>query len=435
MNTAFDVIGAEWSARAHQMAEWAGKRLVNRRDVWGQYTTPSAAEKARAGRAYQALTLPARSMRGRDMVTLDKLERHFGSGKRHHLVGLHASSAEQTCRWFAVDLDLHDADERLRDDVARRNYAAAIAWWERLQSQGYDPLLMDSNGRGGYHLMVLFAEPAPLPDVFAFASALVSDWEKQNLDFAPEIFPRSGRIEEGKLGAWLRLPGLHHTHDHYTRVWCGDEWLDEPWLSGDAAIDQFLATTPGPPPPAAEQPDRVQKSETTNTSNTSGTSSLSKTSISSGSSGSSAKSPRQRGAGKTVCLDLDGVLARYEGWKGADHIGDPIPGAVDFTRDLASRYRVVISTSRLRREVPDAGPDHASAAAGEAPAAEAAATVGFIAAWLDRHGFAYDEIDTGAGKPLASAYVDDRGVSCQPQEDGAEAFATALARIERLAGK
>jgi hypothetical protein len=26
-----------------------------------------------------------------------------------------------------------------------------------------------------------------------------------------------------------------------------------------------------------------------------------------------------------IGVDLDGTLARYDGWKGADHIGDPIP--------------------------------------------------------------------------------------------------------------
>ena len=27
----------------------------------------------------------------------------------------------------------------------------------------------------------------------------------------------------------------------------------------------------------------------------------------------------------TIAVDLDGTLARYDGWKGIDHIGDPIP--------------------------------------------------------------------------------------------------------------
>lgn len=36
-----------------------------------------------------------------------------------------------------------------------------------------------------------------------------------------------------------------------------------------------------------------------------------------------------------VCLDLDGVLARYSGWEGLDQIGPPIPSALDFAWSLA----------------------------------------------------------------------------------------------------
>jgi hypothetical protein len=50
---------------------------------------------------------------------------------------------------------------------------------------------MDSNGRGGFHLWLLFAEPAPAADVHAMAQDLIADWEKQNLDGPPEIFPKN----------------------------------------------------------------------------------------------------------------------------------------------------------------------------------------------------------------------------------------------------
>ena len=41
---------------------------------------------------------------------------------------------------------------------------------------------------------------------------------------------------------------------------------------------------------------------------------------------------------------------------------------------------------------------------------------------LDRHGFAYDEIYTARGKPSAIACLDDRGLSCRPQDQGEDAF-------------
>ena len=327
------------------------------------------------------------------MVSLDKLERHFGSLKRHHLIGLHSQSAESTCKWFAVDIDLHDCDERIREDAARRNYAAATGWWEALQQRGYDPLLFDSNGRGGFHLIVLFDQPNPLDQVFHFAQELVSDWEQRNLDAAPETFPKSDRLEEGKLGAWLRLPGLHHTHDHFSKVWCGDEWLDDPWLSGDAAIDAILATAPGPPPP------RIGNDE-----------------VASNQPPPRKKKTKKKKRTKSVCVDLDGVLARYDGWKGLEHFGEPIPGALEFCRDLARDYRVIVFSSRTHDEE---GRDLDEA-------------VRLVGAWLDKHGFVYDEIYTGAGKPFASAYVDDRGISCRPQDDGPKAFELAKMQIEGL---
>lgn len=385
MSSNFEIIGEEWRLRAHEMAEWAWNRMVNRKDVWGQYTSPPRGSK----KSYAALTLPQKKMRGQDMVSLDKLERHFGSLKRHHLIGLHSQSSDHTCKWFAIDIDLHDCDDRIREDVARRNYAAATGWWEVLQLKGYDPLLLDSNGRGGFHLLVLFAEPAPLTDVYHFAEELTADWEKRNLDNPPETFPKSDKVNDEKLGAWLRLPGMHHTHDHFTRVWCGDEWLDDPWLSGDAAIDAILGTTPGPAPKSVSKKKRVAKKPV---------------------------APAKKKI-KSVCVDLDGVLSTYSGWKGSEHFGEPIDGAVDFTRELARKYRVIIFTSRTH----------------EPDCEDVSAAVKGVGAWLDRHGFAYDEIYTGTGKPFASAYVDDRGVSCRPQDDGQKAFEVAAIQIEKLA--
>lgn len=390
MSTHFEIIGEEWRARSHELADWAWERLVNRKDVWGQYTSP----KKNSKKSYSALTLPQKKMRGKDMVSVDKLNRHFGSLKRHHLIGLHSQSIDYTCKWCAIDIDLHECDDRLREDVARRNYAAATGWWEALQMRGYDPLLFDSNGQGGFHLMILFAEAAPLADVYEFSQELVADWEQRNLDFAPETFPKSNKVEEGKLGAWLRLPGMHHTHDHFTKVWSGDEWLENPWLSGDAAIDSILATNPGPPPikrPAKAKQKAVRKRTTT----------------------SQKKTEKKR-----VCLDLDGVLAQYDTWKGIEHFGEPIEGAVEFTRELAKTHRIVIHSARTFAD-PEEERDMETA-------------VNLVAAWLDRHGFVYDEIYTGMGKPYAVAYIDDRGVACRPQDDGIKAFEIAKLQVEKL---
>ncbi|RIZ69030.1 MAG: hypothetical protein D0530_10925, partial [Methylococcales bacterium] len=49
-----------------------------------------------------------------------------------------------------------------------------------------------------------------------------------------------------------------------------------------------------------------------------------------------------------LCVDLDGTLIKYDGWRGEHHFGDPIPGAVEFTKKLALIGEVVIYTARCR---------------------------------------------------------------------------------------
>jgi len=106
---------------------------------------------------------------------------------------------------------------------------------------------------------------------------------------------------------------------------------------------------------------------------------------------------------KTVAVDLDGVLAQYSGWKGALVIGEPLPGAVDFVKELLTFADVVVHTSRV-------SPDEQANGAGFAHAPSV------VTDWLKRHGFP-EEVKVWAqwGKPIASAYVDDRAVLCQPQ--------------------
>lgn len=49
-----------------------------------------------------------------------------------------------------------------------------------------------------------------------------------------------------------------------------------------------------------------------------------------------------------IGVDLDGTLARYDGWKGIDHIGDPIPAMVErVKRWLADGRDVRIFTARV----------------------------------------------------------------------------------------
>ena len=123
---------------------------------------------------------------------------------------------------------------------------------------------------------------------------------------------------------------------------------------------------------------------------------------------------------KTIAVDLDGVLAQYDKWQGIDHIGDPIPGAKEFLKALTDKdYYVEIYTTRCNSHVNNQTAHYLGQR---------------IYDWLRKHGMAdWPKISVyiRQGKPLATAYVDDKGVSCRPQDDP-EAYTKALEQVEFL---
>src|SRR5262249_4516852 len=152
------------------------------------------------------------------------------------LIGLHSTAPGNTCRWGALDIDRHGDG----GPAPETTLAAALHWFDRLCRLGFRPLLTESNGRGGYHLRVIFLGPVPSPPVFAFMRRLVADHAALGLTAPPETFPKQPTVappgQNGQYGNWLRLPGQHHTHDHWSLVWDGGRWLE-----GHAAIDRILA--------------------------------------------------------------------------------------------------------------------------------------------------------------------------------------------------
>ena len=438
MATKHEIVGEEWKSRAPELAQWAMDRLVNRKDVWGQYSVLTPTEQRTSERSYKAMTLPVKSKRGKDMVTLDKLTRHFASRRnfKPQLIGLHAKSKESTSRWLGIDIDCHDTESSQAEDHARRNLAGALAWWREFQTRGYDPLLFDSSNRGGYHLWVILAEPAPTMDVFALGQDIISNWRELNLDEEPETFPKLPK--EDSLGSWFRLPGMHHTREHYGTVWSGDEWLNDPWLSGHAAIDTMLQSIPGPPPPTAKpirQHSRVTRFSTSADSS-SDASSDSKgqasaavnqvvTAAVAGKAGTRKRRFKRTGKA-TVCVDLDGVLAkRPPGQTSRLVIGEPIDGAREFLQQLSEQATIIIYTARFGRlgEQSKNGADITR---------EIAELTDTIEAWMTTHDFNFDDIWNKTGKPIATAYVDDRAVSCRPEVDGLAAFNSATEAVRKL---
>jgi hypothetical protein len=167
-------------------------------------------------------------------VTAAALEDHFW-GREGCILGLHTTSPENTSRWLVIDIDRHGPGG---DPDANFRFARAV--YEGLVARGFKPLLVDSNGRGGFHLWVIFRRPHPTAEVFRFARWLVRDWDEYGLDGPPETFPKqAGVTERHRFGNWVRVFGRHHNNDdHWTRVWDGAG----EWLESTDAIEAILGT-------------------------------------------------------------------------------------------------------------------------------------------------------------------------------------------------
>jgi len=85
-----------------------------------------------------------------------------------------------------------------------------------------------------------------------------------------------------------------------------------------------------------------------------------------------------------VCVDLNGVLDSYTGWRGPEHFDPPRTGAREFLESLAARgFDIVVFTTRH----PDG-----------------------VWEWLERFGLRPLVRDVTDRKPPAHVFVDDRAV-------------------------
>ncbi len=86
----------------------------------------------------------------------------------------------------------------------------------------------------------------------------------------------------------------------------------------------------------------------------------------------------------TIAIDFDGVINKYDGWKGYEHFDKPLPGARGFLEELQKRgYEVVIHTARNMQHVE---------------------------MWFEENGMSHLIERVSNHKPPAIAYVDDRAV-------------------------
>lgn len=90
-----------------------------------------------------------------------------------------------------------------------------------------------------------------------------------------------------------------------------------------------------------------------------------------------------------IALDVDGTLLRYDGWKGADHYGEPIRGMVEVVQEIKQRgTEFCYFTSRLDN-------------------------LGGLEVWLDSHQFPEAQI-TNIKSTQIHVILDDRAIGFNP---------------------
>jgi len=104
-----------------------------------------------------------------------------------------------------------------------------------------------------------------------------------------------------------------------------------------------------------------------------------------------------------IAVDLDGTIAQSETISDPYKIAYPMPGAVEFLNKLASQYQIMIHTARINDSWGVNDPEYSVEKVVES-----------IHEWLDKHGMPLCQVWTGRGKPLASLFLDDRAITCGP---------------------
>src|SRR5205823_2062037 len=123
-------------------------------------------------------------------------------------------------------------------DDPEANWEMARAVYVAARALGLDVLLLDSDGKGGFHVWIIFANQIPMADAWRLGKFLARDFARFGLAKPPETFPRRPRLGGKRIGGLVRLPGLHHTRGHWSRAWDGERWLE-----GRQAIEAILAVT------------------------------------------------------------------------------------------------------------------------------------------------------------------------------------------------
>jgi hypothetical protein len=221
----------EWRENVERLIQFYRERYVSRDDTYvGYYQDEEGAwSSARQDRPLS------------DRVLHDHV---FG----FNIIGTYTTNPENdTTKYLHIDIDAHD-DEA--DPDANLRFANVVR--QRLYAQGLKPVLMDSNGKGGYWVDVFFTNPVPAGFVRNYGLYLTRDYADHGVA-DPEVFPKQASVQ-GEFGNMTRLPGKHYKRKHWTKV------AGRFWLEGQDAIDALVGaeTSDGNLIPATEEQVRMK---------------------------------------------------------------------------------------------------------------------------------------------------------------------------------
>jgi hypothetical protein len=203
-----------WDRQAERLADFAWRHLVNRTDASGAYY--------RKGDGFCLYTR-------KRVLTFDEIVEHFRARDEKGVRGLHSTAPDNSCRWAAWDFDSHD------DNNPADNLPGVLSLSDELGGIGFHPLTSESDGKGGFHVRIVFDRPVDASLLHPFAKALAG---RHNVPGGRcDVFPRQAHV--GAFGNWLRLYGRHYKRDFWTTFYDGRKFV-----GCDGATEFLLAQKP-----------------------------------------------------------------------------------------------------------------------------------------------------------------------------------------------
>jgi hypothetical protein len=141
-------VSAAWIQNAARLAIWT-EHIIVQGDAFGQYLPMNKRTKDK--KAYTK----------HKPLTRKIVERHFVGRDVGHLIGVHSTIRDKDGCWSVMQVGDIDRHTESVDPAITLN--AALTWYERSRGLGFSPLLIDSNGYGGYHLYNIFDDWVATP--------------------------------------------------------------------------------------------------------------------------------------------------------------------------------------------------------------------------------------------------------------------------------